>query len=160
MGRRFWFAEAVARRALLVVAVAVSCGLALAGAGDEPEPVVVGMTTTSSQPAFVGPPAPEPAAAPQPVKWYDSRDVVREAKWSCGVAAADLISTELVLARGGVERNVLVKNRALRLGVSAFGCYWLIRTAQRDPEAGRKWARIGLVARGLALGWNVYQVAK
>jgi len=95
-----------------------------------------------------------------PVRGYDSRDAHRAANLACAVTALDLGSTELILARGGREYTPLMSNRAVRIGVGAVGCWALHDLAKRDPEKARKWAKIGLVVRGLAAAWNLRQVVR
>ena len=95
-----------------------------------------------------------------PVRGYDSRDAHKAAWLTCSLTAADLATTEMILARGGREYTPLLGNRAVRISVGAVGCWALHDLAKRDPEKARKWAKVGLVVRGLAAAWNVRQLAR
>jgi len=97
---------------------------------------------------------------PDSKPWYDSREAHKDAWAVCVVTAADLGSTELILARGGREYSPLVRNRAVRIGIGALGCVALHDMARRDPEKARKWAKVGIIVRGLAFAWNVRQIAR
>ena len=101
-----------------------------------------------------GPPLPAVQLV-TPVRGYDARDAHHDANLVCALTAADLTTTELILARGGREFTPLLGNRAVRVGIGALGCWALHDIAGKDPEKARKWAKVGLIVRGLAAAWNV-----
>jgi hypothetical protein len=103
--------------------------------------------------ALVGPPAPVERQVAQ-VRGYDARDAHRDAWKACGMTALDLGTTEAIIARGGRELVPIFRNRAVRVGVGALGCWGLHHVASNDPGKARTWSRIGLIARGLAVTWN------
>jgi len=106
-----------------------------------------------------GPPAPEARSVVE-VRGYEARDAHHDAWKACGATALDLASTELVIARGGRELVPIFRNRAVRVGVGALGCFALHKIASNDPEKARTWSRVGMAIRGLAFGWNVKELAR
>lgn len=72
----------------------------------------------------------------------------------CGLKAADLGTTEVVLARGGYERNDLMKDRGVRIGAGVGTC---IVAAEVDHKL-RKHTKSKWVFRVLAGGLLVFAV--
>jgi len=115
-------------------------------------------------PAFaqelVGPPPPatDPWDQSRAIAWAKEqreaagREARRQANQLCAWSAADLGMTEAVLASaGGHEHNPLVRNRGIRIGLSAAACVLAqheARGAHPKPAQLRraKWVRIAAVA--------------
>lgn len=105
---------------------------------------------------LVGPPPPEDweSRSNAYVKQEMERqrhEAKREANQLCVASAADLGLTEVVLARGGAESNPLVRNRGIRISLSAAACAWAqIEARGNHPRPAQlrkaKWARLAFVA--------------
>jgi len=107
----------------------------------------------SSDPAQVSPRGPKD----EPGKLY------RILGWmTYGTSAADVITTEVILARGGGELNPLMRNRAVRIGSRSVFCVAFnksteyLRTKKGHPKIAL-WMRISIVAlHGYVVARNVH----
>ncbi len=77
-----------------------------------------------------------------------------------GATTADIVATELVIRRGGYERNPFMQSRAARIGFNAGQTVLLVYLSRRLEAAGRSRAAKAVllaptVAHGAAAGWNV-----
>lgn len=90
-------------------------------------------------------------AAPTAAQESEESGLFRILGWATyGVMAGDVVSTELVLAQGGYERNPFQENRFVR--VSSHAAYGLAMNhlSAKVYKSGRKktalWMRIAIVA--------------
>lgn len=111
--------------------------------------VLPGVTVVAQQ-------ADQPSSGPRPVEPSLFAPLVIFG----AASAADLLSTEYALSRGGVESNPFLRDRPVRLAVNlgvVTASVWGVRKLQRDghPRAARlvKWGFVGL--RVVAVAVNV-----
>jgi hypothetical protein len=75
----------------------------------------------------------------------------------CGLRVADVASTEYALARGAVEGNPLLKNRAVRIGTSAATC---VVMSEVDKKLSKKERKIMRIVGGVLLSAVVVSNAR
>lgn len=83
-----------------------------------------------------------------------------------GLNIADVALTCVILSRGGRELNPIYGKNASCGTIAAFKgglglLHWLIarRRIEVDPAGSTKAINIGMIIQGLAVGWNLTQVA-
>jgi len=75
-------------------------------------------------------------------------------------STADLSTTEIALARGGTERNPLMRQRSARVTFSVSVPIALWWGAKRKPEQIEKITWLYAAARCGGAAWNGHQLAK